>query len=176
MEGQFNIGTSNAQTHEKKADVAQERMTKTLGIKDDKNVKREREEYAVNLRKNKRDDLMKRRRGIGNSQPDTPAGTILEGTDFSKFTIEEALNYQKEHNINLEDFTGNIANKIKIVITDFSLLNKMIYQDDITCKLMAVVGMRKLLSIETSPPIQAVIDANLIQVFIEMLHHEIPKF
>ena len=77
----------------------------------------------------------------------------MEWTDFSKFTIEEALNYQKEHNINLEDFTGNIANKIKIVIADFSALNKMIYQEDLTIKLMAIVGMRKLLSIETNPPI-----------------------
>ena len=86
------------------------------------------------------------------------------------------MNYQKEHNINLEDFTGNIANKIKIVISDFGALNKMIYQEDLTIKLMAVVGMRKLLSIETHPPIQAVIDANLIPVFIDMLHHSIPKF
>ena len=153
MENNFNIGTSNTQTHEKKADVAEERKTKTLGIKDDKNVKRDREEYAINLRKSKREDILKRHRGIGNSQPDAPPGGIAEGTDFSKFTIEEALNYQKEHNINLEDFTGNIANKIKIQITDFSLLNKMIYQEDITCKLMAVVGMRKLLSIENQPPI-----------------------
>jgi len=89
-DNKFNIGTSNNQQNEKKADVAQERMTKTLGLKDDKNVKRDREEYAVNLRKNKREDLMKRRRGIVNSQPD---GQITEGTDFSKFTIEEALNY-----------------------------------------------------------------------------------
>ena len=63
------------------------------------------------------------------------------------------MNYQKEHNIDLENFTGNIANKIKIVIADFSALNKMIYQEDPTIKLMAVIGMRKLLSIETSPPI-----------------------
>jgi hypothetical protein len=52
----------------------------------------------------------------------------------------------------------------------------MIYQEDITIKLMAVVGMRKLLSIEDQPPIQAVIDANLIPVFIDLLHHSIPKF
>lgn len=36
--------------------------------------------------------------------------------------------------------------------------------------------MRKLLSIENTPPIQAVIDANLTGVFITLLHHEIPKF
>ena len=36
--------------------------------------------------------------------------------------------------------------------------------------------MRKLLSIENTPPIQAVIDANLTVVFIQFLYHEIPKF
>ena len=88
MEGQdFNIGTSTATTHEKKADVAQQRMTQTLGLKDDKNVKREREEYAVGPRKNKREEIMKRRRGNTNSQPDEKKGTIIEGTDFSTFSI-----------------------------------------------------------------------------------------
>ena len=88
MEGEnkFNIGTSTTQPHEKKADVAQDRMTKTLGLKDDKNVKREREEYAVNLRKSKREDIMKRRRGINvNSQE--AEGAIVEGTEFSKFSV-----------------------------------------------------------------------------------------
>lgn len=41
---------------------------------------------------------------------------------------------------------------------------------------MACIGFRKLLSIENGPPIQAVIDANLIPVFIEILNHPIPKF
>lgn len=52
----------------------------------------------------------------------------------------------------------------------------MLYNDDTTIKLLAVVGMRKLLSIENNPPIQAVIDANLVTVFITLMHHHIPKF
>lgn len=52
----------------------------------------------------------------------------------------------------------------------------MIYQEDITFKLLSLVGLRRLLSIEDNPPIQAVIDANLIPVFIQLLHHQIPKF
>lgn len=62
-------------------------------------------------------------------------------------------------------------------MNDFILLCKMIhYDDDIATKLLACVGLRKLLSIEVNPPIQAVIDANLIPVFIQLLHHTIPKF
>ena len=42
----------------------------------------------------------------------------------------------------------------------------MIYEEEIVTKLFACVGMRKLLSIENGSPIQAVIDANLVPVFI----------
>lgn len=52
----------------------------------------------------------------------------------------------------------------------------MIYSDDLNIKLLALVGLRRLLSIENNPPIQAVIDANLVAVFITLLHHQIPKF
>jgi len=52
----------------------------------------------------------------------------------------------------------------------------MIYSEDMTIKLLACVGLRRLLSIEDGPPIQAVIDANLVPIFIQLLHHQIPKF
>ena len=52
----------------------------------------------------------------------------------------------------------------------------MIYAEDVVTKLFACVGMRKLLSIENAPPIQAVIDANLVPIFLQLLHHNIPKF
>lgn len=59
---------------------------------------------------------------------------------------------------------------------DFSVLCQLIYSEDLYQKLLACVGMRKLLSIENQPPIQAVIDANLVPVLITLLHHHIPKF
>jgi len=65
-----------------------------------------------------------------------------------------------------EAFITNIAAKMKFSINDFSKLNQLIYEEDILTKLFACVGMRKLLSIENNPPIQAVIDANLVPVFI----------
>jgi len=33
--------------------------------------------------------------------------------NFAKFSIEDALNYQKANNMSLEDFITNVANKIK---------------------------------------------------------------
>ena len=41
--------------------------------------------------------------------------------------------------------------------------------------MFACVGLRKLLSIENDPPIQAVLDAGLVPVFIQLLYHQIQK-
>jgi hypothetical protein len=60
-------------------------MTETLHLKENNDHKREREEFATSLRKDKRAEEMKRRRKIPTSQPAT--GTIIEGTDFSTFSI-----------------------------------------------------------------------------------------
>jgi len=65
---------------------------------------------------------------------------------------------------------------MKFTIGDFNKLCQYIYSEDVNIKLFALVGMRKLLSIEDNPPIQAIIDANLLPVFIQLLHHHIPKF
>lgn len=65
---------------------------------------------------------------------------------------------------------------MKFQLKDFNLLTQLIYSEDSTTKLLGLIGMRKLLSIENCPPIQAVIDANLTVVFIGFLYHDIPKF
>lgn len=65
---------------------------------------------------------------------------------------------------------------MKFQLKDFNLLTQLIYSEDPTTKLLGLIGMRKLLSIENCPPIQAVIDANLTVVFIGFLYHDIPKF
>mgnify|MGYP002633017809 CR=1 FL=1 len=59
---------------------------------------------------------------------------------------------------------------------DLARLVKLIYSADNFEKLFALVGLRKLLSIENDPPIQLIIDAGLISTFVELLHHEIPKY
>ena len=46
------------------------------------------------------------------------------------------------------------------------MLCQLIYNNELQYKLFACIGLRKLLSIENTPPIQAVIDANLIPIFI----------
>jgi hypothetical protein len=65
---------------------------------------------------------------------------------------------------------------MKFQLEDFNALCQLLLCDDQILKLLGLIGIRKLLSIENKPPIQPVIDANLTNVFITMLHHHIPKF
>ena len=67
-----------------------------------------------------RDELQKRRRGLMNSQEEsnqtpTPGGDI----DLQNCSIEQALNYQKANNIDLETFITSIVNKIKFVVSHY---------------------------------------------------------
>ena len=48
--------------------------------------------------------------------------------------------------------------------------------ENVNERLLAIVGLRRILSIEDNPPIQAVIDSNLVPMFITLLYHNIPKF
>ena len=100
----------------------------------------------------------------------------LEKLDIPNLNLDQALDFQKTSGMDLESFINNVANKMKFTIGDFNKLCQYIYSEDVNIKLFALVGMRKLLSIEDNPPIQAIIDANLLPVFIQLLHHNIPKF
>lgn len=76
----------------------------------------------------------------------------------------------------LEPFISNVAAKMKFTKPDLPRLVKLIHSADNFEKLFALVGLRKLLSIEDDPPIEPIIAANLIELFVELLHHEVPKF
>ena len=66
---------------------------------------------------------------------------------------------------------------MKFQVQDLTRLVEWLHKPtDTTTKLFACIGIRKLLSIESNPPIQQVIDNQLIKVFIELLSHSIPKF
>lgn len=71
-----------------------------------------------------RDELYKRRRGFGaggnqnadQSQQDEMTdvgGALDDNIDFEKYSIQDAINYQKSSGIALQQFTDGIANKMK---------------------------------------------------------------
>jgi len=87
------------------------------------------------LIKHHREELQKRRRGFTNSQGTQEqtqfgAANQTEGglqipnpndPNFAAYSIDEALEYQKTHNMRLEDFITNVANKIKFQVSAFKV-------------------------------------------------------
>lgn len=67
--------------------------------------------------------------------------------------IEQALEFQKSTNIEVEAFITEVSKSMKFQIEEFPILVNMIKQDEFVIKLLGCVGMRKLLSIEGGPPI-----------------------
>ena len=57
---------------------------------------------------------------------------------------------------------NNVVVKMKFKPDDLQRLVNMIYSTESMSKLFATIGLRKLLSIENEPPIQQIIDSNLI--------------
>lgn len=50
------------------------------------------------------------------------ASQELNEIDVSEFTIEQAFNYQKANNLNIEAFTNGIITRMKFQLKDFSIL------------------------------------------------------
>ena len=92
----------------------------------------------------------------------------LESSYFHKTLIEDNLNEDSEK------LTVLVYECLKKTYTmeDFPFLVDSIFSKDVQKQHMGVIGLRKILSIEESPPIQLVIDANLVPRFIEFLQNE----
>jgi hypothetical protein len=72
-----------------------------------------------------RDELYKRRRGFGaTGQPLQDemdvGGAVDDNIDFEKYTIQDAINYQKTSGIALQQFTDGIANKMKFQVSNLN--------------------------------------------------------
>jgi hypothetical protein len=186
----FNLGSQNEnKVQAKKLDekeLAGNRL-KALRMNKETDIKKDSENFAVALRKDRREQAMAKR--LKPSGPMAVAATFTPEAnqiDVSGFTIDDAFAYQHEKNMNLEDFINQVATKMKFKVSsndsnfaqipDLSRLVNLIYSHNNVEKLFATVGLRRLLSIENDPPIQPIIDANLIPVFVDQLSHDIPKF
>mmetsp|Transcript_15387 Transcript_15387/g.23690 ORF Transcript_15387/g.23690 Transcript_15387/m.23690 type:complete len:118 (+) Transcript_15387:87-440(+) len=111
--------------------LAEERMASTLAIKDSnkRDAKRERDDYAVNLRKQKREELQKRRRGITTTTAAptlgqgmmNPTGKIEGQEEYLKHfeNIQMALEFMRTNQLKQEEFFNLVGNKMKFEKSQF---------------------------------------------------------
>jgi len=92
----------------------------------------------------------------------------LESSYFHKTLIEDNLNEDSEK------LTVLVYECLKKTYTmeDFPFLVDSIFSKDVQKQHMGVIGLRRILSIEESPPIQPVIDMNLVPRLIEFMQKE----
>lgn len=107
---------------------------------------KKREEYTIEIRKNNRDDFLKKKR-MGK--------------------LEETVQNKEKNEKNL--FIESCLQRT-FTYNDFHYLAECLLSHVLENEIMGIIGLRKMLSYEKNPPIQAAIDANLLPKIIELMN------
>eukprot|EP00554_Chaetoceros_debilis_P003005 CAMPEP_0194083734 /NCGR_PEP_ID=MMETSP0149-20130528/9733_1 /TAXON_ID=122233 /ORGANISM="Chaetoceros debilis, Strain MM31A-1" /LENGTH=540 /DNA_ID=CAMNT_0038766185 /DNA_START=100 /DNA_END=1722 /DNA_ORIENTATION=- len=128
------------------------------GVDSDTN-RRGRNDTRLQLRKNKREEGLQKRRAMGNATQ-TPVVANPEQQQ------------QQQQSFNTVE-----KKAIATSAADIPNLSRMFQKVDATDDdiLLAITGFRKMLSIEKNPPVRQVIDSNSLPKFVQLLTHSDPK-
>ena len=91
-----------------------------------------------------------------------------------KINIENNLSLYNVLNIPKESYI-QLVNE-EITIKDFSKIINLFHSQNIDDKFKGLIGLRKLLSIESNPPIQEIIDLNIVPELISLLDNPLYEF
>ena len=105
---------------------------------------KKREEFTSEIRRANKEDFFRKKRS--KVEDFTPLNNDIEMKNYIESCMQKTFS--------LDDFRFLVDN-----------INSSILRNEY----LGVIGLRKLLSIENHPPIQAVIDANLLPKFIEFM-------
>lgn len=117
-------------------------------------ARRKREDAAVQLRKQIREEALQKKRMTS----DVPAPGVGMGSDMQADTMSNEAK--------MEGVPGSAA---AIALEQIAGLTQMLASDDPQAQFNTTQSFRKLLSIEQNPPIQAVIAANVVPRFVSFL-------
>ncbi|KAH9605948.1 hypothetical protein KSS87_012923 [Heliosperma pusillum] len=128
--------------------------------------RRRREDNMVEIRKNKREEslLKKRREGFQTPQQPFPihSSSTLDRKEFKVFLNGKTL---------INRLCGTLCQE-EASLESLPNLVAGVYSDNNQMQLEATMQFRKLLSIERSPPIEEVIQAGVVPRFVEFLQRE----
>ncbi|KAJ0687595.1 putative importin-alpha, importin-beta-binding domain, armadillo-like helical [Helianthus annuus] len=120
--------------------------------------RRRREDNMVEIRKNKREEnLLKKRQLLSSSQPLGTGVPVQASTVEKKHRVIECNEVERLFIVLLESLPSMVAG---------------VYSNDNNLQLEATTQFRKLLSIERSPPIEEVIQSGVVPRFVEFLMRE----
>lgn len=98
MENTFSLGQSKADDSKKKTKTEDKRMQAyNLGVGSKDDLKKERENFAVNLRKNKKQEMFQAKRAMQAKQEITQnSGSKSNEKELKRIELSEALAQQKQ--------------------------------------------------------------------------------
>lgn len=124
-------------------------------------LRRRREEQQVEIRKQKKDENLAKRRNLALALPEA---AMESDTDEEAVSLDEKVRVLPE--CCLVDTSQWREELPKLV--------QAVYSNNINDQLPATTQFRKLLSKERNPPIEEVISANVIPRFVEFLSSNVP--
>lgn len=162
--GGFAFGSDITKKKEGHKNKLEERRKHFMNVADSEDLKRKRDDKNVTLRKEAKKQKFQRRRLI-NSQ----TSNVLEMANEvdRTYSIEEASSAWEEGMDIMEYF--KIISKTEFELPHFIELIQLICQKEDHKILFGMVGLRKLLSLIDNPPIQSVIDANMLPVLLSLV-------
>jgi HEAT repeat protein len=132
---------------------------------DTEDLKRKRADPNVTLRKDLKQNKFAKRRAL--KYPGMGEKEEKKVEEERKYTVEEAESAWYEGMDIMEYF--KILSKTEFQLPHFILLIELICAKEDHKVLFGIVGLRKLLSFIENPPIQNVIDANLLPVLLSLI-------
>jgi len=114
-------------------------------------LKKKRDEYMVEIRRKKREHTLTKKRNM-----DLSNDLRLENERLGKVTEENT-----DQNETLEEFIEKCAMR-NYTLKDLPALLKAVNSSDVMQQYFGVIGIRRIVSKDENPPIQEIIDANVI--------------
>jgi len=136
-----------------------------LNEQDADDVKRKREDKNTTLRKEAKKHKFQKSRGLNYPGMNEKEEKKIDKT--KTYSIQEAESLWTEGMDIMEYF--QILNKTEFDTSHFILLMELCMSKEEHKLLFGIVGLRKLLSLIDNPPIQNVIDANLLPVLLSLI-------
>jgi len=134
----------------------------TTEKKEHDNLGKKRDEYIIDIRKQKREEQLSQKRF---------KNVIDDNAAMKSHGLLGNFGTQSSENQQLREFIDQCL-KRNFAMEDFFMILEAINSTYRFKQHLGVIGLRKILSIEEGPPIQPVIDANLIPRLIEFMQKD----
>lgn len=145
-------------THERKS-----QYKKGVSVEDGR---RRRQDTTVQIRKSKRQEQMKKRRNMNKNATSETKDTTSNNTDGSQQTGKN------EKNKIAKQICFNVFGKMACDVKNIERISQAVRSNDVNAKYAGIRYVRKLLSVQNDPPVEAILNAGLVPFLVEAISQQ----